>query len=71
MKDLRSCSPIKDLGEAEFYLGYHITRDRDAGMLKLDHHRYVRTVGSKFNVENTSTTPAAAGAKPLSKDDAP
>ena len=34
-------------------------------------HRYVRTVASKFNVEKTSTTPAAAGEKPLSKDDAP
>ena len=71
MKDLRSCFPIKDLGEAKFYLGCHITRDRDAGTLKLDQHHYVRTVASKFNVEKTSTTPAAAGAKPLSKDDAP
>ena len=26
-------------------------------------------MASKFNVEETSTTPAAAGAKPLSKDD--
>ena len=26
---------------------------------------------SKFNVEKTSTTPAAEGVKPLSKDDAP
>ena len=34
-------------------------------------HRHVRTVALKFNVEKTSTTPAAAGAKPLSKDDAP
>ena len=70
-KDLRSCFPIKDLGEAGFYLGCHITRDRDAGTLKLDQHRYMRTVASKVNVEITSTTPAAAGAKPLSKDDAP
>ena len=31
----------------------------------------MRTVASKFNVEKTSTTPIAAGAKPLSKDDAP
>ena len=44
MEYLRSCFPIKDLGEAGFYLGCHITRDRDAGTLKLDQHRYVRTV---------------------------
>ena len=71
MKDLRSCFPIKDLGDAGFYLGCHTTRDRNAGTLKLDQHRYVRTVASKFNVKKTSTTPAVAGAKPLSKGDAP
>ena len=71
INDLRSCLPIKDLGEAGFYLRCHITRDRDAGTLKFDQHHYVRTMASKFSVEKTRTTPAAAGAKPLSKDDAP
>ncbi|CAN0376298.1 unnamed protein product, partial [Ascophyllum nodosum] len=33
INDLRSCFPIKDLGEAGYYLGCHITRDRDAGTL--------------------------------------
>ena len=70
MKDLRSCFPIKDLGEVGFYLGCQITRGRDKGTLKLDQHCYVRTVASKSNVEKTSPTPAAAEAKPLSKDDA-
>ena len=70
-KDLRSCFPIKDLGEAGLYLGCHITRNRDAGTLKLDQHRYVWTVASKFNAEKTSTTLEAAGAKSLFKDDAP
>ena len=36
INDLRSCFPIKDLEEAGFYLGCRITRDRDAGTLKLD-----------------------------------
>ncbi|CAN0074023.1 unnamed protein product, partial [Ascophyllum nodosum] len=67
---LRSCFPIKDIGEAGFYLGCHITGDCDAGTLKFDQHYYVRTMASKFRVEKTSTTPAAAGEKPLSKDDA-
>ena len=71
MSDLRSCFPIKDLGEAGFYLGCHITRDRDAEALKLDQHRYVRVVASKFRVQKTSTTPAAAGSKSLYKNDAP
>ena len=69
INELRSCFPTKDLEEAVFYLGCHITRDRDAGTLKIDQNRYVRTTASNFNVEETSTTPAAAGAKPLSKDD--
>ncbi|CAN0401297.1 unnamed protein product, partial [Ascophyllum nodosum] len=63
INDLRSCFPIKDLGEAGFYLGCHITRDRDARTLKFDRHHYARTMASKFNVEKTSTTPAAAGEK--------
>ena len=62
---------IKDLGEAGFYLGCHMTRDHDAGTLKFDQHHYVRTMASKFSVEKTGTTPAAAGEKPSSKDDAP
>ena len=36
INDLRSCFPIKDLGEAGYYLGCHITRDRDAGTLIFD-----------------------------------
>ena len=70
INDLRFCFPIKDLGGAGFYLGCHITRDRDAGTLKFDQHHYVRTMASKFSVERTNTTPAAAGEKPPSKDDA-
>ena len=38
---------------------------------ELDQHHYVKTVASKFNVEKTSTSPAAARAKLLSKDDVP
>ena len=71
MNDLRSCSPIKDLGVVGFYLGCHIMRDRHAGTLKFDQHHYVRTMASKFSVEETSTTPEAVGQKPLSKNDYP
>ena len=65
------CFPIKASGEAGFYHGCHVTRDREAGTLKLDQHHNVQTLASKFSVEKTSTTPAAAGAKPLFEDDAP
>ena len=72
INDLRSCFPIKDLGEAGFDLGYHITWDRHAGTLKnFDQHYYVRTMAPKFSVVETSTTPAVAGAKLVSEDDVP
>ena len=70
INDVRSCFPIKGLEEAGFYLGCYITRDHDAGSLKLNQHHYVRIMASKFNVEKTSTTPKAAGEKLLSKEDA-
>ena len=60
LNGLRSCCSIKDFGEAGFYLGCHITRNRDAGTLKFDQHHYVRIMASKFDVERTSATSAAA-----------
>ena len=40
LSDLRLCFKIKDLGEAEFYLGCHITRNREAKTLTFDQHIY-------------------------------
>ena len=71
MEDLRSCFSIKNLGEASHYLGCHITRDRQAGTLKLDQHRYIQTVARRFDIKRTSVIPAATGTKPLSKSEAP
>ena len=71
MEDLRFCFPIKDLGEASYYLGCHITRDRQAGTLKLDQHRYIQTVARRFDIKKTSVIPSAPGTKPLSKSNAP
>ena len=41
------------------------------GNAEFDQHHYVRAMASKFSVEKTSTTPAAAGVEPLPKDEAP
>ena len=35
VRDLCSCFSIKDLGEASYYLGCHITRDRNAGDIEV------------------------------------
>ena len=69
LKDLHSFFPTKDLGEASFYLGCHILRDRDAGTLRLDQHQYVRALVERFETTKTSAIPSAAGGKPLSKAD--
>ena len=71
INDLRSWFPIKDLREAGFYLGCHITRDRDAGTMKFDQHHYVRAMALMFKAEKTGTTPEAVGEKNLFEDDAP
>ena len=67
--DLSSCFNIKDLGEAKFYLGYHITRNREDRTLTFDQHIYAETVAKRFHVTKTSTIPTATGVKPLSKKD--
>ena len=71
LSDLSSCFNIKDLGEAEFYLGCHITRNREARTLTFDQHIYAETVAKGFNVTKTSMIPMATGVKPLSKEDGP
>ena len=71
LSDLSSCFRIKDLGEAEFYLRCHITRNRGARRLTFDQHIYTETVAKRFNVTKTSMIPMATGVKPLSKEDGP
>ena len=44
LSDLSSCFKIKDLEEAEFYLGCYITQNREARTLTFDQHIYAETV---------------------------
>ena len=71
LSDLSSCFKIKDLGEAGFYLGCHITRNREVRTLTFDQHIYAETVSKRFNVTETGMIPMATGMKPLSKEDGP
>ena len=68
---LHSCFPIKDLGEASYYLGCPFLRDQDTGTLELDHHQYVQALAEHFRITKTSAIPSAARGKPLSKADGP
>ena len=71
LSDLSSYFKINDLGEAEFYLGCHITRNREERTLTFDQHIYAETVAKQFNVTKTSMTPMAIGVRPLSKENGP
>ncbi|CAM9520770.1 unnamed protein product, partial [Ascophyllum nodosum] len=71
LSDLSSCFKVKDLGEAEFYLGCHITRNREARTLTFDQHIYAETVAKRFNVTKISMIRMATGVKPLSKEEGP
>ena len=71
LSSFSSCFKIKDLGEAEFYLGCYITRNREAKALTFDRHIYAETVAKRFNVTKTSMIPTATGMKPLFKEEGP
>ena len=59
---------LKDMGDAGYYMGCHITRNRKACELKLDQHLYVVNI---FDVKKATKIPAASGVPTLSKADEP
>ena len=67
--ELHSMFKTKDLGEASFYMGCHITRDRAKTELKFDQHLYARTITERFGIDMAVMVKATAGVKPLSKED--
>lgn len=62
---------LKNLGEANLYIGCPISRDRSERKVRLDQHIYVQTIADRFEVTKISMIPAAAGMVPLSKKDGP
>ena len=62
---------LKDMGDAGYYVGCHITRNRKARELKLDQHLYVESMVKRFDVKKTTKIPAASGVPTLSKADEP
>ncbi|MCO5569630.1 hypothetical protein L7F22_023346 [Adiantum nelumboides] len=71
-KSLSTQFAMKDLGDANHFLGMHIKRDRQRGILELSQERYVHKVLECFNMQggNTLSTPMQPCLK-LSKDDCP
>ena len=62
---------LKDMGDAEYYMGCHITRNRKARELKFDQHLYVESMVKRFDVKKITKIPAASGVPTLSKADEP
>ena len=62
---------LKDMGNAGYNMGCHITRNRKARELKLDQHLYVESMVKRFNVKKETKIPAASGVPTLSKADEP
>ena len=62
---------LKDMGDAGYYMGCHIIRNRKARELKLDQHLYVNSMVKRFDVKKTTKIPAASGVPTLSKADEP
>ena len=62
---------LKDMGDAGYYMGCHITRNRKARELKFDQHLYVESMVKRFDVKKATKIPAASGVPTLSKADEP
>ena len=62
---------LKGMGDARYYMGCHITRNRKVRELKLDHHLYVESMVKRFNVKKATKIRAASGGPTLSKADEP
>ena len=62
---------LKNMGNAVYYMGCHITRNRKARELKLDQHLYVESIVKRFYVKMATNIPAASGVPTLSKADEP
>ena len=52
---------MKEMGDAGYYMGCHITRNRKAHELKLDQDLYVESMVKRFDVKKATKIPAASG----------
>ena len=62
---------MKDMDDAKYDMGYHITRVRKARELKLDQHLYVKSKVEKFGIKKASRILASSGVSFISKADEP
>jgi hypothetical protein len=61
-----------DSGNANYFLGFNIQRDRTKGELRISQHHYINSILSKFKMEdcNPANTPFPAGFKAIAATNA-
>ena len=57
VRELRATFKIKDLGEASYVVGCHITRDRAKKELKFERYFYSRTITEQSGIDKTIIVP--------------
>ena len=62
---------LKDMVDAGYYMGCHISRNHKAREFKFDQHLYVESMVKRFDVKKTTKIPAASEVPTLSKADEP
>ncbi len=55
--DIGSRFQVKDLGEASYFLGMELTRDRQAGWLKVAQTRYITELAERFGLQDAKPAP--------------
>ena len=62
---------LKNMNDAGYYMGCHITRNLKARELKLDQHLYVESMVKRLGVKNATKIPTASGVPTVSTADEP
>ena len=62
---LRAEFEMKDLGELQYFLGMHVTRDRGSRTIHVDQTNYIQSVLARFDMQNCkgASTPMVQGTK--------
>ena len=69
--ELRRKCKLKDMGDAKYDMGCHITGGRKAREWKLDQHLYAKSMVEMFGIKMTSRIPGSSGVSTFSKADEP
>lgn len=58
VKSVCDVFPIKDIGEASYYMICHMIRMRERGEIRIDQHLFIETLASRHKFNEESALPA-------------